>query len=90
MNIDGADADTESIQLVFPPHDWECNRSVQEDIELRGIDRELPPVVCIDLHESADGLLEPHIELIAPAGWKRILTDCAEDIRQSRRAGETG
>ena len=51
--------------------------------------RELPPVVTIDLNESAQCLLEPHVELIPAARRKRFLSDRAEQICQASGACET-
>ncbi len=90
VDINRADPDAETIELVFSPQDREGDRCVQKDVELERIARELPPIIAIDLNKAAQSLLESHVELIAAAGLNRILTKCAEDIGNSRGARETG
>ena len=90
VDIDRADPDAETIELVFSPQDREGDGCVQKDIELERIAREFPPVIAIDLNKAPQSLLETDVELIAPAGLDRILTKCAEDIGNSCGARETG
>ena len=90
VDINGADPDAETIELVFSPQDREGDRCVQKDVELERIASEFPPIIAIDLNKPADSLLETNVELIAAAGLNRILTECAEDIRNSRGPRETG
>src|SRR5579864_2278603 len=84
------DASREAINFRFLPLDWKCKGRVQDHIEVVISCGVFPEVISRDGQVPVHGLLETHVEHVAPCRGDRLLPESSEDpLRKSALSSRT-
>jgi hypothetical protein len=87
VEIRGADAPGDAVELRIVPRDGERDRRVEQRAEVVGVMRVFPEIVGVNQQDFADGLLESGVELVAEAGLNRYGSGSEEVTGEAADAG---